>query len=273
MYAGLHWDGDRHASIFRDLSRCVPMNIYGPSHKWRHVGSCYRGALPFDGRSVIEAIRTSGIALCLHKPEHRAYNCPSMRLFEAAAAGALIISDEFTFPRYWFRDTILYVDAELPASLVVDQIKAHVEWACKNPEAANRKARLSNEVFRRSLSLDRMLERLPEFVDHVRQRCYMAIVPDRPWPERTVEYIVRIGSRSISYLSRALDSLASQTHRAIAVILIQCHPLDGIEEVISRYRPRFRRLRRHIVANDGNGQHSLVGWPELISKRRLFWRT
>ena len=225
------------------------------------MGNCYRGALPFDGRSIIEAIRTSGIALCLHRPEHRTYNCPSMRLFEAAAAGALIISDDFTFPRYWFRDSILYVDAELPPSLVVDQIKAHVEWAYQKPEAANRKARLSNEVFRRSLSLDRMLERLPEFVEHVRQRCCMAIVPGRPRPERTVEYIVRIGSRSISYLSRALDSLANQTHRAIAVILIQFYPLEGIEEVITRYRPRFQRLRRYIVANDGNG--STAWWVGL----------
>ena len=52
-----------------------------------------------------------------------------MRLFEAAAAGALIISDDFEFPREWFRDSVLYVDAELPAPMVVEQIVSHVEWA------------------------------------------------------------------------------------------------------------------------------------------------
>jgi hypothetical protein len=62
---------------------------------------------------------------------------------------------------------------------------------------------------------------------------------------------VKIGSKPIKYLTRALDSLANQTHRRIAVTFIQCHPLDGIDDVISRYRFRFRWLRHQIVANDG----------------------
>ena len=85
--------------------------------------------LPFDGVSIVNAIRSSGIALCLHRAEHRKVNCPSMRLFEAAAAGALIITDDFEFPRVWFRDSVLYVDAELPPSIVVQRILSHVEWA------------------------------------------------------------------------------------------------------------------------------------------------
>ena len=250
MYAGIHWDGNRYKPVFHGLSQCVPMNIYGPPRKWRHVGHSYRGALPFDGRSVIEAIRASGIALCLHRPEHRAYNCPSMRLLEAAAAGALIISDDFAFPRYWFRDSVLYVDTELPPALVVDQIKGHVEWACENPEAANRRARLSTELFRRSLSLDRILERVPEFVDRVRQSCRMSVASDRPCHGPTVEYILRIGSKPINDLATALDSLANQTYRNIALTLVQLHHLEGLEEVISSYRPKFRWLRQHIVAND-----------------------
>jgi hypothetical protein len=184
-----------------------------------------------------------------------------MRLFEAAAAGALIISDDFIFPRYWFRDSILYVDAELPPSFIVEQIKRHVEWAYENPEAANRRARLSNELFSSSLSLDRMLQRLPEFVDEVRQRCCMVIAPGQARHEPTVEYIVRIGSRPIKYVARALDSLANQTHPGIAVNLVQFHPLEGIEEVISRYSPKFRWLRRHIVTNDG--KHSTAWWAGL----------
>jgi hypothetical protein len=268
IYAGLHWDGNRHESIFRGLSQSVPMNVYGPPHKWQHVGESYRGPLPFDGRSVIEAIRASGIALCLHKPEHRAYNCPSMRLFEAAAAGALIISDDFTFPRYWFRDSILYVDSELPPSLVVKQIKEHVEWASNNREAANRKARSSNGLFRRSLSLDRMLEPLPEFVDHVRRRCCM-VIPDHPCSGPTVEYILPIGSMPIGYLSRSLEGLASQTHRAIGVTLVQYRPLDQIEDEISNYRGRFRWLRRCIVRNNGKG--STAWWAGLACIKADFF--
>ena len=136
MYAGVHWDGSRHGEIFRGLEGRVPLRLYGPPDAWRDRGASYRGVLPFDGVSVISAIRDAGIALCLHKAAHRGANCPTMRLFEAAAAGALIITDDFEFPREWFRDSVLYIDAELPAPMVIEQIVSYVEWANRNPEAS-----------------------------------------------------------------------------------------------------------------------------------------
>jgi hypothetical protein len=102
-----------------------------------------------------------------------------MRLFEAAAAGALIITDDFEFPREWFRDSVLYVDAELPAPMIVGQIVSHVEWASRNPEAANRLAQRSNELFRRHLTLESMLRTIPEFVDRVRDCRRMVVVEGR----------------------------------------------------------------------------------------------
>jgi phosphoglycerol transferase len=253
MYAGLHWDGSRHGAIFRGLDGRVPLKLYGPPHAWGDRGPSYRGALPFDGVSVIGAIRDAGIALCLHKAVQREANCPSMRLFEAAAAGALIITDDFEFPREWFRDSVLYVDAELPAATVVQQVVSHVEWANRNPEAANRLANRSNELFRQRLSLENMLRPLPEFVDRVRHsRRMMAVRGTTEKPLPVVEYIVRIGSRPATTLARALDSLAAQTYEAIAVILVQFHPVAGLEEVLDHYRSRFRWIRHIIVANNGN---------------------
>ena len=261
MYAGIHWDGNRYKSVFHSLSQCVPMNIYGPPRKWKHVGIAYRGALPFDGRSVIEAIRASGIALCLHKPEHRAYNCPSMRLLEAAAAGALIISDDFAFPRYWFRDSILYVDAELPSPFIVDQIKGHVEWACEQPEAANQRARL----FQRSVPPQPQPGSNVGARARVRRSRAAALLygnGSRSTTPRTDGRIHRqIGFSPVKDLARALDSLAHQTHQRIAVTLAQFHPVEGIEEVITSYRPKFRWLRRHIMTSDG--KPSISWWAGL----------
>src|SRR5262249_20731571 len=145
---------------------------------------------------IINAIRDAGIALCLHKAAHRRANCPSMRIFEAAAAGALIISDDFEFPREWFRDSVLYVDSELPASIVVEQIISHIEWAQQNPDAANRLARRSNELFRRRLTLENLLRPLPDFVERVRSSRHMVVTESSGRkPEATVEYIIRIGLR------------------------------------------------------------------------------
>jgi hypothetical protein len=262
MYAGVHWDGSRHGEIFRGLDGRVPLRLYGPPKAWGDRGESYRGVLPFDGVSVINAIKDAGIALCLQKAAHREANCPSMRLFEAAAAGALIITEDFEFPRECFRDSVLYLDADLPAPVVVEQIVSHVEWASGNPEAANRLAQRSNELFRRRLSLECMLTPLPDFVEHVRDCRGMVVVRGstaKPLP--IVEYIVRIGSRPATTVARALDSLAAQTYQTIAVTLVQFHPIAGLDAVVDHYRPRFRWIRHVIVANNGN--RSTAWWSGL----------
>jgi len=262
MYAGLHWDGSRHGEIFRGLDGRVPLRLYGPPRAWAECDASYRGTLPFDGVSVIEAIKDAGIALCLHKAAHREANCPSLRLFEAAAAGALIIADDFDFPREWFRDSVLYVDAELPAPMVVEQIVSHVEWANRYPEAANRLAHRSNELFRRCLTLESMLRPLPQFVDRVRKCRRMVVVEgsiEKPPP--TVEYVVRIGSHPTTNLARALDSLTAQTYQSIAVILVEFHPTTGLDAVVDRYSSRFRWIRHIVVANNGN--RSTAWWAGI----------
>ena len=262
MYAGLHWDGSRHGRIFRGLDGRVPLRLYGPPQAWVDRGASYLGTLPFDGVSIIGAIRDAGIALCLHKAAHRGANCPSTRLFEAAAAGALIITDDFDFPREWFRDSVLYVDAELPAPMVVEQIVSHVEWANRSPEAANRLAQRSNELFRRCLTLESMLRPLPHFVDRVRECRHMVVVEGSTGkPQPIVEYIVRIGSRPAITLARALDSLAAQTYQAIAVILVQFHPITGLDAVVDQYRSLFRWIHHIVVANNGN--RSTAWWAGL----------
>jgi hypothetical protein len=185
-----------------------------------------------------------------------------MRLFEAAAAGALIITDDFEFPREWFRDSVLYVDAELPAPAIVDKIVSYVKWANQNWEAASRLARRSNELFRQRLTLESMLKSLPNFVEQLRERRCMTVIDDLPEkPRPTVEYIIRIGSRSAETVARALESLAAQTYQPIAVMLVQFHPVAGLDAITDSYRKRFRWIRRIVVTN--NGSRSTTWWAGL----------
>ncbi|WP_168040652.1 glycosyltransferase [Neoroseomonas oryzicola] len=258
MYAGIHWDGSRHGAVFRHLDGQVPMDIYGPPDAWRDHKESYRGTLPFDGVSVIEALRRSGVALCLHKSAHRAWNCPSMRLFEAASAGALIITDDFDFPRHWFRNAVLYVNANLPPPAIAKQVTDHLHWAAANPEGAQNLAYRANELFRRRLSLERMLETLPDYLDRVRERRGMVPVTSfRGATPPTVEYVVRIGLRPQDMVRRALTSLAAQTWPSIAVTLLQFHPVEGLDALIEEFRERFDWINHVIVANDGNRGTSL----------------
>ena len=80
-------------------------------------------------------------------------------------------------------------------------------------------------------------------------------------PQPTVEYIIRIGSPPAATLARALDSLAAQTYQAIAIILVQFHPIVGLNAVIDCYRSRFVSIRHIVVANNGN--RSTSWWAGL----------
>ena len=253
MYAGLHWDGTRHGAVFRALQGRVPLRLYGPPHIWQSHRDEYAGTLPFDGTSVLGALREAGVALCLHKAAHRAANCPSMRLFEAAAAGALIICDDFEFPRQWFRDSVLYVDADLPAPLVADQVAAHMDWARRNPASASKLAARSNALFRHNLTLETMLRPLPAVVDRTRiARGMVSVRALEGKPSPTVEYVIRIGSRSATTLARTLGSLVAQSYPAIAVTLVQFHPVEGLTDLIAKVEDRFRWINHIVVPNNGN---------------------
>lgn len=255
FYAGIHWDGSRHGKLFNALSLLnVPLKIYGNPLAWKGYESHYFGQLEFDGNSVISAIKDAGIALCLQTPAHREYNCPSMRLFEAAAAGALIITDNTEFTRQIFQNSVLYVDLELPTSLIIRQVFNHYRWAISNPVAAEKLARRSNEIFRRCLSLENMLATIPQFVERVKTERSM-IASSGNWLGESapvVEYFMRIGLRDKSFIKRALDSLAKQIYKDIAISVIQFHPVEGIDELLLEYKERFKWIHHFIVANDGN---------------------
>jgi phosphoglycerol transferase len=90
---------------------------------------------------------------------------------------------------------------------------------------------------------------------------------EKPLP--IVEYIVRIGSRPATTLTRALDSLAAQTYQAIAIILVQFHPVAELDAVIDEYRSRFRWIRHVVVANNGN--RSTAWWAGLNAVTGAFF--
>ncbi|MBR0650349.1 glycosyltransferase family 1 protein [Roseomonas terrae] len=269
MYAGVHWDGSRHGAVFRELEGRAPLRLYGPEHIWKGHAE-YAGSLPFDGTSVLGALREAGVALCLHKAAHREANCPSMRLFEAAAAGALIICDSFEFPRQWFRDSVLYVDPDLPAPQLAAQILAHLRWAQQDPSGAAKLAARANSLFRQHLTLEAMLRPVEAFVDRVRgARGMVSVRAAEPAAAPVVEYVVRVGSRSAATLARALGSLVAQTYPAMALTVVQYHPVEGLGELLAKVRSRFRWLNHIVVPN--NGSRSAAWWAGANAVRGDFF--
>lgn len=206
FYVGSNWDGRRYPMLLRRLSEAGVLALHGTAERWSHLAEAWQGPLPFDGRSVIEAAHHWGMGLCLHLPQHRADGVPNMRVFELAAAGAVIIADRHPFIADWFGDSVLYVDVEGGEEETASRILDQVAWIRAHPAEARRMAAEAQAIFNRALCLEALLEPLPGLLDRLR----------RP---RTQTRPTRIGVLLPGQgdLSGRLDQLAAQAKEGLSV--------------------------------------------------------
>lgn len=167
FYIGSNWDGRRFPMLLDRLTQAGALALYGDRQRWAHLPAAYQGPLPFDGVSVIRAAHYWGMGLCLHLPQHRADGIPNMRIFELAAAGALIITDRHPFIEQWFGDTVLYVDAMGGETAMADAILDRVAWVHAHPVQARAMAQAAQDIFNRHLCLEALLTPLPALLDRL----------------------------------------------------------------------------------------------------------
>ncbi|MDQ2104718.1 glycosyltransferase family 2 protein [Azospirillum isscasi] len=236
---------------------------------------------PADGTEGWESalslrLREAGVALCLHEPSCRADGLPSTAFLDAVASGKPTIVDDADFIRHAFRDTVLYVDPAADPADMAERIAGHVAWAQRHPAAAAARARRARAIFAARFSLDRQMERLPAFLEEVRERGGFTRQPrlSRTAPPEAgaaenrgplVEYIVRAGSRPAAMVERCMRSLAAQTAGPVGVILVQYHPVDGLDEAMERWRPRFASFRHVRVPNTGLRSTSMWAGLRAVS--------
>lgn len=170
FYVGSNWDGKRYPTLLRHLAEAGALALHGTPERWSHLPEAYQGSLPFDGRSVIKAAHHWGMGLCLHLPQHRAYGVPNMRVFELAAAGAVIIADRHPFIEHSFADSVLYVDTSGGEEETAARILERVAWVHAHPAEATAMAATAQSIFNRHLCLERLLEPLPGLLANLAQR-------------------------------------------------------------------------------------------------------
>lgn len=216
FYVGSNWDGRRYPTLLRRLSEAGVLALHGTAERWSHLAEAWQGPLPFDGRSVIDAAHHWGMGLCLHLPQHRAEGVPNMRVFELAAAGAVIIADRHPFITHWFGDSVLYVDVEGGEEETADRILNQVAWIRAHPAEARAMAADAQAIFNRALCLEALLEPLPGLLDRLH----------RP---RTQTRPTRIGVLLPGQgdLSGRLDQLAAQAGGDLSVTALL--PADGTD--------------------------------------------
>ncbi len=138
---------EKYKRIYSLLSQGGFTKFYGINDTSEVAKEHYMGQVPFDGVSVVNAIQKHGISLIFHSDIHNREEIPSGRIFEAAAASAVIICDTNAFVKRNFGETVFYIDTSLSAEEIFQQIKNHVDDIHLNPEKALAMAKKAHDIF------------------------------------------------------------------------------------------------------------------------------
>ena len=96
-------------------------------------------------------------------------DCPSARIFEAAAASSIIISDELPFTKKHFGDSVLYVDTTRSAEEMFRTINAHMQWIFAHQGEAEAMARRSHQIFCEKFALEDLMRDILDLYESVTQ--------------------------------------------------------------------------------------------------------
>lgn len=157
---------EKFRNVYRLLSQTGKVKFYGVHRNEDIISQGYMGPIPFDGVSVINVLQKHGIVLVIHSDIHNLECIPTPRIFEAAAASAVIISDENTFVKENFGDSVFYIDTNKNFMDIFFQIQKHMQTIQSNPKKALEMAKTAHEIFIENFEMsDQLLE-----IDEMNQR-------------------------------------------------------------------------------------------------------
>jgi hypothetical protein len=169
MVAG--WDKFRSSNRYQEfitrISNDIPMKVYG-----KFTNAPYLKKYVYDGSmasslEVSTAIRKNGIYLLTHSDSHIKSGVPTLRIFEAAAANAVVISDKHPFAMKHFGDNFLYFDQTADAETMYQQVKSHYDWIQANPEKAKAMASRAHNIFLEKFTLEKDLARIAKMHEYI----------------------------------------------------------------------------------------------------------
>jgi hypothetical protein len=236
VYIGTNWDGARFKELFKQLDKQKFMEVYGLASKWRYLKNSYKMSLPFDGVSVLNTLKDAGVGLCLHKPEHCDAETPSMRIFEIVASGAIAICGEHKFIRTAFGDNVLYIDTNASIADQIKQISDHIYWIKNNQEAALEMSRKAHDIFLEKYTLEKLLLGIIPY--------HQSLIVDKGFTQpsnhqiatnKKVDIILTIREDNLKKIRCCLDSIVSQTHPNISIVLVKNREINGLSELLKQY--------------------------------------
>ena len=164
---GNRFEDEKFQNFLKRLDSEPYTRFYGSSIFQSAYPESYRGEIAYDDESLYEMAANAGVALVLHSSDHNQHGIPSGRIFEAAAASCIIISDRNAFVQNTFGDNVLYINTGEDAVSIFNQIRGHMNWIRENKLKALEMAKKANQIFKENFLLEDQLLRLGEFHDRL----------------------------------------------------------------------------------------------------------
>lgn len=221
-YFGTNWDV-RRANFFRLMGAWDKAALYGPERSWEHMNlAAYRGSVPYDGASVQNVYRKTGIGLNILADHHLQEDVISNRVFEITSVGAACISCRMPWLEKHFGDTLYYVDQEVSDKRLLESVQEAYARIVANPEEAAAKAAAARRIFEEKFALEHMVESAVAF--HKRKQARLAAFPRDKAP--LISVLMKSNGQRLELLRRAVQSVAAQDHGRFQIVLVKTAPFD-----------------------------------------------
>lgn len=226
FYCGINWEKlshrpARHDAVLRQLDRQGILDVYGPSEirgvKLWDGYKGYKGSLPFDGRTIIGRIAESGACLVFSSEAHMRSGVMSNRLFEAMAAGAVVIGDEHPFISRAIGDNFVLVPSSLTAEDRARQIGDALARFNRYPEEAVAMAKASQAAL---ISSYHLCSQLADVYEAVRNSTERSTASTPISNASVVDFVIQPLVRDPDVLRRRIDRVVQASSGRARVILL-----------------------------------------------------
>jgi hypothetical protein len=236
FYVGINWERitgspGRYTKLLNQLDQADLVDIYGPRQilgvaPWEGFES-YRGEIPFDGHSVVDAVNRSGICIALSSDSHTRDGIMSNRFFEGAAAGAAIIAPKHPIIDKFFADLVYEIPEVDDEADMYFYISGIVKTIRDNPEAATERALEIQSRVRDYFSPESCLKAL--ITQHADREALYYSTEAKP---AAVDVVLPHTGEDVEALVAVVQDLAAQEGMDVHLTLVseaQHETADGVE--------------------------------------------
>ena len=232
--------GGRFENLLKSLDQIGILDIYGPKTinnipVWEGFNG-YRHEVPFDGTSLIHEIAKSGAVLALSSDAHLRSEIMTSRLFEGAAAGALVITDNNRFVKRYFPDTAVQIDISGDHEKDSNKIIEIINYYNNNKEESYNICKNIQEKYIESFMLHKQILNVYKIFSLYMQKKSVCTIPT----EKNILYIIIYHGEPINFLENIIDSIKKQKAHKSKICINLCKNQSKMLDKIKFHHPDIK---------------------------------